>query len=290
MLKNPRFSVIITTYNMADCINTAIDSIIGQDFKDYEIVVYNDASTDNTIQVVEEIQDKRIRLINSKKNVGLGAARNNAVKKARGEYILYLDADDTLYERNTMKRINEILEKSNPDVAYFGVNYIGGSNKIYLPNAQNSTKQARILCDMHFAVASKCWKREFLKEKNIKFIEDIYYEDMVYSIKATILAEKIDYGEFPIYNYVRNRDGSITSTPTLKKCVDMYKMLSNVLELYDITPEEYKPYLISFIRQETMSVPFKVKEILKSYQQGINTPVFPKRKYQFDEKNDNLLV
>ncbi len=287
-MKSPKFSVIIATYNMANCINTAIKSILCQDFKDYEIVIFNDASTDNTIQVVEEIKDNRVKLITSRKNIGLGAARNTAVKKAKGEYILYLDADDTFYESTTLTKINKVLEKSNPDIAYFGVHYIGGSNKTYIPNAQNSTKQARILCDMHFAVASKCWKRQFLKEKNIEFIEDIYYEDMVYSMKATILAEKIDYGEFPIYNYVRNRDGSITSTPTLRKCVDMYKMLSHVLELYCITPDEYKPYLISFIRQETMSIPYKVKEILKCYQQGINTPVFPKRQYQFNEKEDRF--
>jgi hypothetical protein len=61
------------------------------------------------------------------------------------------------------------------------------------------------MCDMHFGVGTKCWRRRFLEEKNITFIEDMLYEDMVYSLKGTIFANEIKYGEFPIYNYTRNR-------------------------------------------------------------------------------------
>lgn len=282
MKKNEiKFSIIICTYNMADCIKNAIDSILIQDFKNYEIIIVNDCSNDNTIKLIKKIKNSKIKLINNKINIGLGSSRNIGVKKAKGEYILYLDADDSFYEEKTLTKINEIVEKDKPDVAYFGVKYIGGNNATYIPNKENSTKEARILCDMHFAVSSKCWRREFLNKNNITFIEDMYYEDMVYSIKATILAEKTSYGEFPIYNYTRNHDGSITSTPNLKKCVDMYKMLSHVTELYDITPEQYKPYLLSFIEQETNNVPFKIKEILKAQEENRNTPVFPKRQYTF---------
>lgn len=279
-----KFSIIICTYNMADCIKNAIESVLMQKFKNYEIIVYNDCSKDNTIEVIKEYKNPNIKLINGKKNIGLGASRNQAVIKAKGEYILYLDADDTLFDNMTLTKINEVIDKEKVDVAYFGVKYIGGSNATYVPNKENSTKEARILCDMHFAVSSKCWRREFLNKNNITFIENMYYEDMVYSIKSTILAEKTTYGEFPIYNYVRNHDGSITSTPNLKKCVDMYKMLAYITELYDITPEKYKPYLMSFIEQETNSVPFKIKEILKAQKENRNTPVFPKRQYTFKDK------
>lgn len=289
-MKKPKFSIIICTYNMGDCISNAINSILGQDFTDYEMIIYNDCSTDDTKEVLGKVKDERVKIINGRKNVGLGKARNNAVNEANGEYILYLDADDTLYENTTLNKINKVIGRKNPDVCYFGVNYINGSNKQYIPTAENSTKEARILCDMHFAVASKCWKREFLKENNIEFVEDIYYEDMVYSIKATILAKTIDYGEFPIYNYVRNRDGSITTAPNLKRCVDMYKSLSYILELYDITPEEYKPYLLSFVKQEAMSIPYKTGKILKAYKQNINCPMFEKRKYTFDENDEEVCI
>lgn len=285
-MKEIKFSIIICTYNMADCIKNAINSILEQDYKDYEIIIVNDCSKDNTIKLIKQLANSKIKLINNKVNIGLGASRNIGVEKAKGEYILYLDADDTLYESTTLTKINEIVDKEKPDVSYFGVKYIGGSNKTYIPNEENSTKQARILCDMHFAVSSKCWKREFLNKKNIKFVENMYYEDMVYSIKATILAEKTTFGSFPIYNYTRDHNGSIMSTPNLKKCTDMYKMLSYVTELYEITPEEYQPYLLSFIEQETNSIPIKIKGILKAQKEKTNTPVFPKRQYTFKEETE----
>lgn len=285
-MKKIKFSIIICTYNMADCIKNAINSILEQDFNDYEIIIVNDCSNDNTIKLIKQLENPKIKLINNKINIGLGASRNIGVQKAKGEYILYLDADDTLYENTTLTKINEIVDKEKPDVSYFGVKYIGGSNKTYIPNKENSTKQARILCDMHFAVSSKCWRREFLNKKDIKFVENMYYEDMVYSIKATILAEKTTFGSFPIYNYTRDHNGSIMSTPNLRKCTDMYKMLSYVTELYEITPEEYQPYLLSFIEQETNSIPIKIRGILKAQKEKTNTPVFPKRQYTFKEDTE----
>lgn len=293
MVKEIKFSIIIATYNMADTILNAVNSITGQKYKNYEIIIYNDASTDNTYKILKKYKKENkynIKIINGKKNIGLGASRNKAVEKARGTYILYLDADDTLYGEDTLEKINKVLEKNNPDIAYFGVKYIGGSNKTYIPNSENSTKKARILCDMHFAVSSKCWKREFLQKNQITFLKDMYYEDMVYSLKATILAKTIAYGEFPIYNYVRNGENSITRKPNLRKCTDMYKMLYHVLELYEITPEEYKPYLLSFIKQETQSIPHKIGIILGSYKKGISNPIFPKRQYTFNEKDEDVCV
>ena len=142
---------------------------------------------------------------------------------------------------------------------------------------------------MHFAVSSKCWRRKFLQDNNITFIEKMYYEDMVYSIKAAILAEKLDFAEFPIYNYLRNRRGSIMSTPTLQRCTDMYKMLSHVMELYEITPDEYKPYLLSFIKQETQGIPQRSRVILKSLKYKEMNPIFPKRNYTFNPEDEDVV-
>lgn len=138
---------------------------------------------------------------------------------------------------------------------------------------------------MHFAVASKVWKKEFLDRNNITFIENMYYEDMVYSIKATILAEKLKYGEFPIYYYYRNREGSIMATPNIKRCKDMYKMLYYLMELYETTPEELKPYLLSFINNETRSLPIRINAIIKSMKGNTKAPVLPKRNYKFKKED-----
>lgn len=280
MKENIRFSIIMCAYNVEKYIKASIESVKNQTYKNYELIIVNDGSKDNTLKILKEYNN--IRIINNTKNIGLGASRNKAVQRAKGEYILYLDADDTLYSEDTLEKIDKTINNQSLDICYFGVQYIGGSNKCYLSNKENSTKEARIACDMHFAVSSKCWRRQFLKENNLIFIDNMYYEDMIYSIKATILADKIGYGEFPIYNYYRNREGSIMSTPSIKRCTDMYKMLENVMQLYTITPDKYKPYLMSFIRNETKSIIPKIDIILNSVENGVPLDVMPKRDYKLD--------
>lgn len=286
MKKNIKFSIIMCAYNVEEYIERAIQSVYNQSYKSYELIIVNDGSTDKTLQKVRQAKKKykmnNIVIINNSKNIGLGASRNRAVERAKGEYILYLDSDDTLYEDSTLNKINEIIIKEELDIIYMGVQYVGGSNKAYIPNAENSTKEARLACDMHFAVSSKCFKREFLIENNIKFLTDIYYEDMVYSIKCTILAQKISYGTFIFYNYYRNRDGSIMSTPSIKRCTDMYRIMGYIMELYEITSDEYKPYLMSFIRNETRNTIEKIDIILNSIENKTFLKTMPKRNYKLD--------
>lgn len=279
-----RFSIIMCVYNLEEIVSISIESVLNQRFDNYEMIIVNDGSKDNTLNVLKEYEKKsngKIKIINNKKNIGLSASRNKAIAQAKGEYIVHLDGDDTLYNRNTLSRINATIGKEDFDIVYFGVQYVGGGNKLYLPNAQNSTREARIACDMHFAVSSKVWRREFLKKNKLTFIEGMYYEDMVYSIKAAIKANKTSFGAIPIYNYYRNREGSIMSTPNIRRCKDMYKMLYYLMELYEETPEELQPYLLSFIKNETLGLPERIGAILKSLKDSTYTPVFPKRNYPF---------
>lgn len=279
-----RFSVIISAYNIEKYVKRAIDSVLEQTFTNYELIVVNDCSKDSTLEKIKEYDDSRIIIINNEKNRGLGAVRNIGIEKATGEYIVHLDGDDTLFEKTTLERINDLIGEDKPDIIYLGFKDVGGYNKTHLSTAENSTKEARLTCDINFSVPSKCWRREFLLENNIKFKEDIYYEDMVYSTTATILAKEYKYGEFPTFKYYRNRAGSIMSTPSMRRCSDMYRMLSYLIDLYDITPDKYKPYLLSFIKNETKSLPVRVDAIIKALKDGSGTPVFPKRNYKFEEE------
>lgn len=287
--KKLRFSVVICGYNLGNLVKYAIESVLNQDFTNFELILVNDCSTDDTLDYMKMFAEKdpRITIINNPKNVGISAARNKGTKKAKGEYIVHLDGDDTLYSNTTLSKINETLGDDNPDICYFGVQYVGGSNMAYIPTAENSTKEARIVCDIHFPVASKVWRRKFVEEQKLSFVEGMYYEDMVYSIRGAIFAEKLKFGSFPIYYYYRNRQGSIMSTPDIKRCKDMYKMLYYLMELYEETPERLKPYLLSFIKNETFGVPARLDGILKSMKDKSYSPVFPKRNYIFLGNVDN---
>lgn len=276
-----RFSVIISAYNIENYIQRAINSVLEQTFTDYELIIVNDASKDSTLEKIKEYNDPRITIIENEKNIGLGAVRNKGIAIAKGEYIVHLDGDDSLYEPTTLQKINDLIGIDKPDIIYLGFQDVGGFNKTHLSTAENSTKEARLTCDINFSVPSKCWRREFVQSNNIEFKEGIYYEDMVYSTHATILAKSYKYGEFPTFKYYRNRKGSIMSTPSIRRCSDMYRMLSYLMDLYMITPNEYKPYLLSFINNETKSIPTRINAILKCLKAGGGTPVFPKRNYKF---------
>ena len=86
-------SVILPVYNVEPYLRQCLNSIVNQTFKDFEIVIINDCSTDNSLRIIKEYQqkDSRIILLNMPKNQGLSNARNEGIKKARGEYLLFLD-------------------------------------------------------------------------------------------------------------------------------------------------------------------------------------------------------
>jgi glycosyltransferase involved in cell wall biosynthesis len=90
----PKVSVIIPTYNRAKLVERAINSVLVQTFKDFELFIIDDASTDNTKQIVKKFRDERIKIIHHQKNKGGSAARNTGIKTAIGEYIAFLDDDD----------------------------------------------------------------------------------------------------------------------------------------------------------------------------------------------------
>jgi glycosyltransferase involved in cell wall biosynthesis len=118
--KNPAISVIIPTYNRAKLIGEALASVVAQTFTDFEILVVDDASTDDTSRVVEEYMKKvALRYVRLKKNTGVSAARNAGVAMATGKYIAMLDSDDVWLDKEKLSRQIDFLE-TNPDHALVG--------------------------------------------------------------------------------------------------------------------------------------------------------------------------
>lgn len=280
---NQKFSVIIAAYNVEKYIKEAIESVINQEFNDYELIIVDDCSTDNTRKIIETYSNNaNIRCYKTEKNTGTaGGSRNLGLKYSKGEYILFLDGDDKLFNDSVLSNINSLIGDNKYDLLYFGYSDLGNENELRISNEQNTKKEERIICDVSFSVSSRCWNKKFLIENNIRFKEGMYYEDEVFCMKANILAKKVTYGEFPIFNYRRNREGSVMSTPTIKKCSDWYRMMGELVDLMDITPDEYKSQLLSFIKNESDSIPIRVKAILKALENNNSIPVFPKRDYKY---------
>lgn len=282
-MEKVRFTVAISAYNIENYVKRAIDSVLNQTFKNYELLVIDDCSTDSTMEVIKQIVGQEAKILQTKKNSGTAAAsRNIAIENAKGEYLLFLDGDDELYSNETLKEIDEHIKENKYDIIYLGYENVGHTENYYrISNKENSTREARLICDESFSVSSKVWNVEFLKNNNIRFKEGMYYEDELFSIKSNILSKVTTYGEFPIFKYHRNREGSVMTKPTIKKCSDWYRMVAEVTDLYEITPEEDKKYLLSFLKNESDSIPLRVENIIEALRENRKTKVLPKRNYKF---------
>lgn len=116
----PHFSVIMPLYNKAPYVRKAVESVVGQTYADWELIVVDDGSTDDSASIVESIRDPRIRLIRQA-NAGVGAARNRGVKESIASYICFLDADDW-WESTFLEEMAGLVERF-PDAGIYGTNY-----------------------------------------------------------------------------------------------------------------------------------------------------------------------
>ncbi len=141
----PTVSIIIPTYNRRQLIARSIESVLNQTYRDFELIVVDDGSTDGTSEVVAGFNDQRIRYIRHEKNRGEAAARNTGIKAARCDYIAYQDSDDEWLPEKLARQM-ELLEEASPQV---GVVYTGfwkaeNQRRTYIPFSWVNQKNGNI--------------------------------------------------------------------------------------------------------------------------------------------------
>ena len=119
-------SVVIPLYNKEQIIEKCLQSVLSQDYDDFEVIIVNDGSTDRSVEIVKAIDDSRIRLI-EQENGGPSKARNTGVKNAKGDWIVFLDADDEFLS-GALKKICNLIQ-NHPNVSMFGCSYITNDGK-----------------------------------------------------------------------------------------------------------------------------------------------------------------
>jgi glycosyltransferase involved in cell wall biosynthesis len=141
----PTVSVIIPTYNRAHLIGRAIQSVLKQTYQDFEVIVVDDGSIDNTEEVVKKIQENRVYYYKHDKNKGGSAARNTGISLAKGEYIAFQDSDDEWLPEKLEKQIGVFNNQTkNVGVVYTGFYRIEGNNKTYIPSSKIEKKEGNI--------------------------------------------------------------------------------------------------------------------------------------------------
>lgn len=235
-----KFSIIIPVYNAEKYIGRTINSVLQQSYSDYEVILIDDGSKDNSSEILDRYAEKEEKIIVKHiHNQGVSHARNEGITLARGEYILFLDADDE-YEKHALGCIEDALRIYNsPDFLCFGYNeYLFKNNKIvrekgfsynsFSLSGQNELREFAIdlvTNAMFGSVWSKAYKRELLVAYNIRMPEEMYVgEDYCFNLKVLehsccFVAIK-DY----LYKYMIQNQDSIIRKYNPKKFEQMYIM------------------------------------------------------------------
>jgi len=120
---NPQVTVLMPAYNAAGTVARAVESVLGQSYKDYEFLIINDGSNDNTTEIIDSLDDERIHYLKNEHNLGIQKTLNRGIREAKGKYIARIDADDSWIERNKLKEQVAFLE-NNPDHVLVGTGAI----------------------------------------------------------------------------------------------------------------------------------------------------------------------
>ncbi len=212
----PQISIIVPIYNGAKYINKCLEMIINQTFKDFELIIVDDGSTDNSFEMCNEYakKDKRIKIIR-KKNGGTWAARNKGVDVSLGKYIIFFDCDDW-YEDNLLQEMFESIDKNNVDLV------ISGQTNVFVNKNGETRKRIKVLPEKQFYVNkneilnnfirlreeeigdilwNKIYKSEVIKKNNLKFQNYKRGEDTIFNANYYENIDKCMVISKSFYNY-----------------------------------------------------------------------------------------
>jgi glycosyltransferase involved in cell wall biosynthesis len=248
--KTNLITVIITTYNLSDLILNAINSVLDQSYKSIEIIVVDDCSNDNTKQILKKITDfKQIKYFYLKKNHSLSYARNYGLKKAKGNFVCFLDGDDTFPKDSIEKRITKLINNNQYNIVCGATNYFNSKNKLmYLKkvnktklNKENSPDEYLNTCTTPFITATVMYSKEVFNkigyfDTNNKMLRS---QDADFTYRL-LKKYKILCVDSPVYNYYKG------SKPKLIRIKHLFLQLRG--KLYTISKHKKgfrKIYLIT---------------------------------------------
>lgn len=255
-----KFSIIIPVYNVEDYLKRCLDSVIQQSFSDFEVIIINDGSTDKSRNICEEYErkDRRIKLYNQD-NMGLSAARNNGIKKASGDYLLFLDSDD-YYEKDLLIKLNKYTN-SKYDVIRFQVQYDKNDEKVLTKGASkdiafdNGIEAFSEIATYEIVEGAWCYayNRDYFFKNNFLFKEGCVHEDFGLIPLIIIKAKKVICINYVGYNYVIRENSIMTSNDyekVLKKANDFlihFKYLISNIDLKDKKYNVFKSFIANSI-------------------------------------------
>lgn len=268
------FSIIVPIYNIENLVARCIDSLLQQDFEDYEVLLVDDGSTDNSLSICEKYKaNKKIKILH-KNNGGLVSARKYGASKASGEYIINVDGDDYI-KPNSLGKLYSILKDKDVDMLALSYDKLTGDNSTRIDNALDEGMYeapyvaSKFLFDaeqkyvnsglINFSIWSKVVKRELYQKCQSMVNDDVIQgEDILLNFLLFTNAEKIMVSKFAYYYYCV-REGSlftkITSSDVIKLRLFIDELKKQVSEEYHNQIRVflfYRSYEMMYLRYQSM--------------------------------------
>ena len=241
-----KISIIVPIYNVENYIEKCIKSVLRQTYRNFELLLVNDGSPDNSKMICEKYQmiDSRVKLLN-KKNGGLSDARNYGIQNATGEYLMFLDGDDFWGDKSALEKLVNRITITNVDVLNFSyVKYYEEEKKkvpyfYNIPNMplnhEEKEQQVNYIMKNSLYIASACnklLKKELFESGELYFEKGIFSEDIEWCMRVLMKAESFDFVCENFY-YYRQREGSITHSIKQQNCVDLKNSIIKCINLVE---------------------------------------------------------
>ncbi|MET9994584.1 bifunctional glycosyltransferase family 2 protein/CDP-glycerol:glycerophosphate glycerophosphotransferase [Streptomyces mutabilis] len=251
----PRFSIVIPCFTVQGFLRECLDSVLDQSYRDIEVVAVDDCSPDDCGAILDEYAalDERVRVLHLEENVGLGRARNAGLPHATGDYLFFLDSDDTLTPGALRAMADRLAEADDPDVLVFDyarTYWWGGTRRNVLAQVLARTDETFTaaerpeILDLLMVVWNKVYRRDFVEREGFTFPPG-YYEDTPWTFPVMFAAGRIATLDRICLNYRQRRQGNILST-TSRKHFDVHAQYERVFAFLDDRPElaaRWRPFL-----------------------------------------------
>ncbi|MER6343340.1 bifunctional glycosyltransferase/CDP-glycerol:glycerophosphate glycerophosphotransferase [Streptomyces sp. NPDC001595] len=244
----PRFSIILPCFKVQGFLRECLDSVLEQSFGDIEVIAVDDCSPDGCGAILDEYaaRDPRVKAVHLPENVGLGRARNAGMPYATGDYLFFLDSDDTLTPGALRAMAERLAQTGDPDVLVF--DYVrtywwGGTRRNVLAHVLGEAADAGPftaaerpeVLDLLMVVWNKIYRRDFVERHGFEFPPG-YYEDTPWTFPVMLSARRIAALDRVCLEYRQRRQGNILST-TSRKHFDIHDQYERVFAFVDAHPE-----------------------------------------------------
>lgn len=259
-----KYSIIIPVYNAQEFLVDCVNSIFAQSYTNYEIVLVDDGSTDNSPALCDKIAAEhpdKVVVIHTE-NGGTSSARNKGLKAATGDYIGFMDNDDHWRFDYGLERINECLQQSHADMlVYNSAQYFENEGKTVEDNTGFTRESiSGMSCDeaikkmlqanfLHYAVWLRFVKRSIITENEIYFPQNMRNEDTDWSARVLRYIKTVDACEIALYSYRKGNPYSQTSKPVLRSHTDDLKkiLIENIDYAAALESKERKESIFAFL-------------------------------------------